>query len=246
MSFDNPRAIGAVCKLFRGWHVEVSKGTIEQNVDYCSKEDSRDAGAGFGFVERGSKPVGAGKPGHRSDLQDIAECISGGGGGKSVWDVDPGGYIRYQRGIMAAIELHSKPRDFKTEVFWYYGSTGSGKSRAANVEAPDAYWKSPCDKWWDGYCGQDDVIIDDYRKDMCTFTSLLRLFDRYPLRLEVKGGSVQFRAKRVFVTSPLNPRDTWEGRTEENLAQLERRITKVVHFRVLGHPERPAEEEREV
>jgi len=143
---------------------------------------------------------------------------------------------------LAAIELHSSARSFKTEVYWYYGPTGTGKSRAANVEAPHAYWKSPVDKWWDGYSGQEDVIVDDYRRDLCTFATLLRLFDRYPLRVEYKGGSCEFRSKRIFITSPKSPKDTWtEGekpRTDEDIQQLLRRITKIVHFDALVVPER--------
>ena len=218
----------------RGWHIEVLRGTVDQAIAYCSKEESRDAREQFGFVERGTKPVGAGVPGHRSDLTDVAAVISDGGGLKQVFDVDPGAFIRYQRGINAAIELHARPRDFKTEVFWYWGGTGTGKSRAAHAAAPDAYWKSASDGWWDGYVGNDDVIIDDYRCDFCKFSALLRLFDRYPLRLQIKGGTVQFVSKRIFVTAPRRPEVMWDSRTEEDLAQLKRRITEVKHFAILG------------
>ena len=54
--------------------------------------------------------------------------------------------------------------------------------------------------------------------------------DRYPLPIQVKGGYRQFISKVIYLTTPKNPKDTWEGRTEEDIKQLERRITKVVHF----------------
>jgi len=53
----------------------------------------------------------------------------------------------------------------------------------------------------------------------------LRLFDEYPLQLEVKGGTVNFAAKKIFVTSPHPPTVMWS--TREDLVQLTRRITEV-------------------
>ena len=43
---------------------------------------------------------------------------------------------------------------------WYWGAPGTGKTRKATAEHPDAYKKLQ-NKWWDGYQGQDVVILDD-------------------------------------------------------------------------------------
>ena len=217
----------------RGCHLEPMRGTFEQARAYCSKEESRDPEADFELFERGDKPTNAGVPGGRSDLQDIGAIISSGGGSRQVFDADPGGFIKFHRGIEAAVRLLQEPRDFKTDVYWYCGPTGSGKTRAAQSEAPDAYWKNCSDLWWDGYCGQSDVILDDYRCDFCKFSYLLRLFDRYPLIVQYKGGTVHFRAKRIFVTSPLRPDSMWDKRTPEDLAQLGRRITEIKQFPIV-------------
>jgi hypothetical protein len=90
-------------------------------------------------------------------------------------------------------------------------------------------------KWWDGYVGQPYVIIDDYRPDLCTFSNLLQLFDRYPMRVEFKGGSCQFVAKYIFVTAPKSPRDMWCNRVEEDINQLMRRITLVRDFNMFAY-----------
>jgi len=111
-------------------------------------------------------------------------------------------------------------------VYWYYGPTGCGKSRAAFEEAGlEAYVKMPTNKWWDGYEGEENVIVDDYRADFCTFADLLRFFDRYPMRVEYKGGSTQFLAKNIWITTPYSPERTWEKQSAEKLDQLIRRIT---------------------
>lgn len=136
--------------------------------------------------------------------------------------------------------LFAKKRNFKTEVFWYHGATGGGKSRRANEENPGAYWKNPTNKWWCGYQQEDCVIIDDYRRDFCTFADLLRLFDFNPLKIETKHGTTEFCSRKIVITSPRDPRNTWAGRTTEELNQLLRRIE---HIELIGEELPPLEEE---
>lgn len=218
------------------WYVEPMEGTLEQAIAYCSKPESFDADAGFAFYESGTRPLSAGEPGGRSDLKAVASLVQSGAGVKRVAEEHPDSYILYSRGIEKLIGLYQASRNWITEVQWLYGPTGSGKTRHCATEAPDAYWKSAGHHWWDGYESQVDVIIDDYRADFCKFSELLRLLDRYPYQIQVKGGTRQLVAKRIFITCPKHPVDVWENRSEEDIAQLTRRITKITHFGVLGDP----------
>jgi len=213
-------------------HFEPMRGTFEQAVAYCSKEETRDAEATFGFREFGVAPVGRGAGGgSRSDLVVLSDAIRGGSRGRDLFEGHPGTFLRYSRSIGTACSFYESNRAHVTEVYWYYGPTGKGKSRAARDEAGEsAYWKNPTDGWWDGYTAQSEVVIDDYRKDFCKFSDLLRLFDRYPLRLQFKGGSVSFVAKKVWLTTPFHPLVTWSGRTEEDIEQLMRRLTIIKEF----------------
>lgn len=207
------------------FHLEVMRGTIEQADNYAGKRETKVEGG----VEllRGTRPSGAG---HRSDLAMVAQEIRAGGREAQILDQHPSSYIRYHGGIRRAIFVCSARRNHKTDVFWYYGRTGTGKSRRAAELAPGAYWKDNGTAWWDGYEGHEDVIIDDYRCNMCTFNYLLRLFDRYPMQVQVKGGYVQFVAKRIIVTCNKSPREAWATRTDEDLCQLLRRITAIEEF----------------
>jgi len=233
MSFANPRTLAGVSQLFGAIkpHLEPTGGTPEQAIAYCEKEESRDLTAGFGFVQFGERPAGPGQ-GCRTDLAEIGKRLRDGETIKQVAQDHPGDYIRYHRGLTAFAALFSAPRTVTTDVFWFHGSTGSGKSHAARELSPDAYWKSmDSSKWWDGYDGVADVVLDDYRCNFSTFTFLLRLFDKYPLQVEVKGGTVNFNARRVFVTAPHPPDVMWSNREEKgDLGQLTRRITEVRLF----------------
>jgi len=211
-------------------HLERMLGTFEQARDYCRKVDSRDGAAGFGFGEFGDPPLGQGT---RTDFEHARDVLRDGGNMRDLAESHPSLVIRYGRGLQSMQSLFASPRDPAQgpAVKWFWGPTGSGKSRAAFEEAGDhAYYKMPGNKWWDGYEQQPVVVIDDYRRDMCTFSELLRLLDRYPHRVEMKGASIQFSSTTIIITSPKDPACTWEGRSDEDIAQLVRRVTEVRHF----------------
>ena len=113
------------------------------------------------------------------------------------------------------------------KVFW--GRTGTGKSRLAWEEAGlEAYAKDPRTKWWDGYMGQTHVVIDEFRGTI-DIVHLLRWLDRYPVRVENKGGSVSLSATRFWFTSNLDPRLWYPDVDAETVAALVRRI-EIHHF----------------
>jgi len=229
--FANPRAMGGVKRLLSPRaHLEVMRGTPAESAAYCSKDDTRDTGASFGVFEHGDMPAGPGQ-GARTDLAAIGQRLVEGASLAAIAQAYPSDFIRYHAGFRALQSQVVTVRKWKTRVWWYYGTTGTGKSHAARLQFEDAYWKNPTHTWWDGYDpGTESVIIDDYRCNFCHFSELLRLFDEYPLQLQVKGGTVQFRARDIVITAPHRPEVMWQGRTAEDLGQLMRRIEVIRLF----------------
>jgi len=84
-------------------------------------------------------------------------------------------------------------------------------------------------EWWEGYDAHEEVIIDDMRKDFLKFHHLLKLFDRYPYRVQFKGGSRQFLAKTIIVTTCYSPEEMFNNR--EDIQQLLRRINTIKQFK---------------
>lgn len=209
-------AFGFPCRM----HFIVANGTAQHNITYCSKDGS--------FREFGTKPKGQGK---RSDLDRAVEAIDAGKGLDGVIDAAPSSFIRYSNGILKLLMYKTKPRDFKTKVYWLYGATGVGKSRFAWGVAPAAYAKDPATEWWDGYTSQRVVIIDDYRANAkMNFSYLLRLFDRYPMLIQVKGGTFHFSSRVIFLTTHSDVKTTFQTCDwiqEGQIAQMERRVEQI-------------------
>ena len=177
------------------------------------------------------RPKGQGK---RTDLDEVCALINEGGTMVDLVSKFPAQVVKFRHGLEYLLQVKTPRRFFKTTVWWLWGPTGSGKSRYAWEQGPSSYMKACNHKWWDGYIGQEIVIMDDFRpsKDL-PFSFILNLFDRYPLSVEVKGGMAEFVSRTIFVTTPNSPEDTcehldWLGVEQKN--QLLRRIDHVVQF----------------
>lgn len=205
------------------WAAFVAKGTGRQNLDYVSKTGPPDYEHGVLKTQ-----------GQRSDLEEVAELINQGKKVREVSMLKPCQYIRYASGIERLIFQRQTVRSWITIGYWLSGETGAGKSRWANINFPDAYYKDPETDWWDGYQQQETVIVDDYRPSKSlSFAKILRIVDRYPLTVQVKCGTAQFASKRIVFTSPQPLRATFsacEWLHEEDLAQLERRFPHQLEF----------------
>lgn len=93
---------------------------------------------------------------------------------------------------------------------WVYGPPGTGKSYYA-YSHEGAYIKS-LNKWWDGYAGEEVVIIDDFGPNQeCLIELLKHWTDVYPFRGEIKGGSIVIRPKKVIITSNYHPSELFKA-----------------------------------
>lgn len=138
-------------------------------------------------------------------------------------------FIRYYGNLrrIHADSIQPVAMERKIHVFW--GPTGTGKSRRAwELGGMDAYAKDPRSKFWCGYTGQRRVVIDEFRGGI-DIAHILRWFDRYPVRVEIKGGSTPLIADLIYVTSNLHPADWFPMLDLASSSALMRRL-EVQHF----------------
>lgn len=220
--FDNARTFSKIKKLLpERSHIEKTQGTPLQASDYCKKDNL--------YVEFGELP----KQGKRSDLEQVRTMIQEGKGMRDIVQVAHS----YQSVKMAECILKycEKVRTWQTNIIWYYGPTGTGKTYTAwkKFGYDNTYLKAGATgKWFDGYDAHENVIIDDIRHDMFDkFTTYLGLFDNYPFTIETKGGTRQFLAKNIIITCPFHPIYVFKKwGEEEDLDQIIRRISSIVYF----------------
>lgn len=221
-NLQRPKRFNSVRQIFGGRaHIERAKGTDLENQEYCSKA---------GDVWQCGTPSAQGT---RTDLQKVVSVIEGGERDIKKLAIEfPVAYIKYWKGIEQYIRIaHGNPeRDFKTEVFYFWGATGTGKSRKAREESRaigDTYYK-PRGEWWDGYTGQPCVVIDDFY-GWIKYDELLKICDRYPYRVPVKGGYENFVSKYIWITSE-RPLEEVYRFLNYDCRSLRRRLNKEIHF----------------
>lgn len=164
--------------------------------------------------------------------------------------------FQQSRTAMLDLKYNEVGRNFTTHVRWIYGSSGSGKTQLANAFAKesgyvdDLYWKKEGSNWWEGYDNHRFVVIDDIRADWWPYTYLLSLLDSKPMRVECKGGSRQFLAREVVLTSILHPRDMFMNKPDEPVRQILRRVDEIIDMdernRIARVPTEPLPEVSEV
>jgi len=194
-------------------HLELTRS--EAADEYCWKEETKVPGTEFHHGERAMR---------RNKATDWAKVLNS--AKENNFDEIPEDIIvRYYGNITRIAKDYARPafRD-GIECHVYYGPTGTGKSHRAFEEAPGAYIKNPNIKWWDGYQGETEVIIDEF-SGLIDITYLLRWIDRYPCMVEIKGGAIVLKARRIFITSNLHPDDWYPNATPAHKAALARRIT---------------------
>lgn len=225
-------------KIGRRCHIELRRGTGQQASDYCKKDGNFDE---FGEMSTGKR-----------------------GPGKKKFTIDELEEIEKKEGIAALAKLDITESQFKGYVFrrsffqrpskefrkvdfrWYYGKTGTGKTRRAMYEFADqdVFFKM-AGQWFDGYQGEEIVLIDDLREGGIDMDVLLRLTGGYAGRYPIKGGSVIIHPKIVVVTAPCRPEQMFRTSDTDNIDQVLRRITSIEEFTEEWTPPSPPRGEKE-
>lgn len=141
--------------------------------------------------------------------------------------------MRYLKRLSGTLKVYftsnryknNRNSNLKVGLFW--GTTGTGKTYTAMDILDNPYTvfdiKTP---WFDGYAGQENVIMDECGLGMMNYNYLKRLLDGYRMDVPIKGGSVQWTPTTIVLTSNIPLEDWYINIPKEDLWALERRIRK--------------------
>lgn len=215
--FELPQRLAALKKLHATAHWEQAKGNSEQNIAYCSKQGDVTE---HGTRPKTSKDKGDAEKRRWADAFDKAKT-------GDIDSIDGDIKLRFYRTLKEIKKDHMLKATDADDVtgVWIYGKAGVGKSRKAREDYPNAYLKMQ-NKWWDGYQGEEYVILDDF--DSKELGHHLKIWaDRYSFIAETKGGAIQIRPKKFIITSNYGPDEF--GWDEDTTAAIKRRF-KIVHM----------------
>lgn len=215
--FETKVRLSRVTSVFGNVHAELTRSAAAN--EYVGKEETRVEGTQF---ELGTPPF---KRNDKRDWDAIWKSAKEG----AIEDIPASIRVSSYGAIKRIQKDHLKAAAMERTIWVFWGKSGVGKSRRAWEEAGvDAYPKDPCTKFWDGYQGESNVVIDEFRGQI-GISHLLRWCDRYPVTVETKGSAAVFRASRIWITSNLDPRRWYPDLDQETQEALMRRLN-VVHM----------------
>jgi len=118
---------------------------------------------------------------------------------------------RYMKYFDRVLTRNTPPRSTKTRCVFIYGPPGTGKSFTARTEARNVYGSDPfclslrheasAMQWWDGYTGQDTVLIDEFGPGHMKVPEFNALIDEGPHQVQTKGSFMPF-TPNAFTSHP--------------------------------------------
>lgn len=199
-------------------HLEVTRNW-EKAKEYCRKQETKVQE--LETVEWGEDKT----QGQRSDLDTVAKLVIEGKQLKEIAAAFPSTFIRTHKGLGALHQVLHKPQHILRKVGLFYGATETGKTRTVFECLDNVYTvfdlKNP---WFDGYQGEANVLMDECGPGMMNHNFLKRLLDRYPMVVPIKGGSTNWNASTIVMTSNVEIDEWYRDLTVSDLNALKRRV----------------------
>jgi len=193
IQLNTAMTFSAVKSAFPRVHLEKAKGTAVQNRTYCSKEKD--------FEEFGICPISSGDA-TKQTWKKILELASN-GDWTSLQNDHPRIWVTMSEKLKSLRVPKTAVIQGEIQNEWWYGTTGTGKSKLAWEKYGDICYQKMLNKWWDGYDSQPVVVIEEWSPKNEVTSSALKIWgDRYPFPAQIKGGVLQkIRPLKIIVIS---------------------------------------------
>ncbi len=222
VTFANRKSLAQVRAVLprAHWEAKSRHSTYKEAIDYCKKDGD--------YVEWGEPPVDPAVKLKRRWTKAFEDAKVG-----DFESIPKDMLIRYYHSFKRIQQDYPTipKNNEKTCGQWYVGPTGFGKTRTAVARYPNLYDK-PLNKWWDGYRGQETVLIDDLAPAHGKWIGHLmkRWADWKSFPAEQKGTTVMIRPKRIIVTSQYTIDEVFYDPQDKCTVDAIKRRFKVTNF----------------
>lgn len=238
----NQIRFGTLQKRFPGAHFDMCRGTPQENRDYVRKEgkykdtDKAETNLRETFEELGQVPIE--HQGKRNDLNRLYDWIKGGMTNYDILEENPEYMTQLDKieRCRQIIKQEQYKNTFRTlQVEYYYGKTGSGKTRSImeRYGYENVYRVTDYINPWDSYKSQDVIVFEEFYSSNIKISELLNYLDGYPLDLPCRYNNKQACYTKVYILSNIPLEEQYRDikrEHEETWKALLRRIHVVKIF----------------
>lgn len=243
----NAIMFSSIQKRFYGAHIELARGSCQENRDYIRKEgkylESEKKGTNLidTFEEFGEMPLEI--KGSRNNVSTcVLEMIKNGYSNLEIIENFPSFMTKstyLDKTRQTIIESAYANTFRKLEVIYIYGETETGKTRYVldKYGYQNVYKITNYEHAFDGYENQDVILFDEFRSSL-PLKDMLQYLDGYPCRLPARYIDKQACFTKVFIISNI-PFEKQYLNNQKNEIQswkaLKRRITKFLLFKKIDN-----------
>ncbi len=236
VSFDR------VKKLFSCAHIEVARGSCQENRDYIRKEgkyfnsDKKETNNIDTFEEYGIMPLDKSVKNETVSKQ-VLEMIENGCSNAEIIKAFPSyttkiSHLDKTRQTLLEEEHKNAWRD--VDVTYIHGETATGKTRYVmdKYGYSNVYKITNYNHPFDGYAGQDVILFDEFRSSL-PLSDMLQYLDGYPCLLPARFADKVACFTKVYIISNIDLNKQYPNIQNEDISSWNafiRRINRVVNF----------------
>lgn len=213
MAFQNAKEFTAIQRRFYGAHIELARGSHQENRDYIRKEGKwkddakHETNLPNTFEESGELPE---KPNRKAkQSEEILAMLEAGATNAEIIREFPSALNhlpRLDQARQMLLEERYRKEFRQLHVCYIYGKAGVGKTRGVMEQYgyENVFRVTDYNHPFDGYAGEDVLLLDEFRSSL-PFSLVLNVLDGYPLMLPCRYAKRVACYTKVYIVSNIPP-----------------------------------------
>ena len=244
MVLEDPAKVrfSAIQKLYKGIHIEPTRGNKEQAEDYINKRGCFEEKSHTIIVPATYRGTIKANQGARKDLDIIQELLEQGKTPNEIMDMSI--YFRKHESLIRKqfyrIKVKDCPISRDVTVYWHVGESGCGKSYTythlcEKYGSDNVYLMTDYDNGgFDNYCAEPVLFMDEFKGNM-KFQTLLNYLDRYPVQVHCRYANAYALWNEVHITSVFPPEEAYYSMVEPSMRDKDKKIQLFRRISVIAY-----------